>query len=153
MKYDRIRFLSGLGLILFLLVGCTPLHPHRADINRQLDVFGLTLSSRPDLKTFKGINAEVEPCLHGFEYRYEALDLVVGTNHKGAIRRILTRNRENHLFGIRVGDAIPSAQARLLHAGFTPTANPYRFVQGWAQVTLLAEETGMVFGLAIEILD
>ena len=153
MKYDHIRILSGVGLILFLLVGCTPLQPHRKDINRQLDVFGLTLSSRPDLNTFKGINAEVEPCLHGFEYRFESLDLVVGTNPKGAIRRILTRNRENHLLGIRVGDAIPSAQVRLLQAGFTPTANPYRFVQGWAQVTLLADEAGMIFGLAIETLD
>jgi len=51
-----------------------------------------------------GVVAVKEPCLKGFEYIYDALDVSVGYSMKWYIRKITTRNKETSMFTIHVGD-------------------------------------------------
>lgn len=116
----------------------------------KIDVFGVTLGSRVDHKVLRGVEGEKEPCLHGYEYSYGALDLRIAYDERGEIRSLTTRNPANSIFGARVGVKRADAAAALGAEGFTATGKIDEFAMTPLSVRLLVNEGGEVFGIRIE---
>jgi hypothetical protein len=142
-----------LGVSAFLLSGCLAKGLGSEGMNKQIHVFNLALFSVNDNKSIRGIVPRKEPCLKGFEYFYDPLDISVGYGTNDRIRKITTRNKETGMFDIRVGDSFPTAKALILRAGFSAGDTPYKFVREGSLFTLLVDEQDQVFGMAIEVLD
>lgn len=153
--HKRILWFSGILLIIsaMLLTGCPAKRAGSEGWNKQIDVFGLALFSANDDKTIRGIMPKKEPCLKGFDYSYDPLDITVGYGTDERIRKITTRNKETHMFNIRVGDSYERGKASILQAGFSQGDSPYRFLKDGFSFTLLVDDRDRIFGMTLESLD
>jgi hypothetical protein len=146
-------FLILFGISAFLLTGCPAKRTGSEGWNKQINVFDLALFSANDDKNIRGIVPRKEPCLKGFDYFYDPLDISVGYGTNDRIRKITTRNKETRMFDIRTGDAFPKATALILQAGFSEGDTPYKFVKDWGLFTLLVDDQDRVFGMTLEVLE
>lgn len=137
----------------FLVAGCLVKKPVSDEWNRQIDVFGLALFAANDDKSIRGVVPKKEPCIRGFDYAYDPLDISVVYGTDDRIRKITTRNRENSMFGIRVGDPFPKGKASILQTGFSGGDTPYKFVKDGFLFTLLVDDRDRIFGMAWETLE
>jgi hypothetical protein len=141
------------GLSAFLFTGCLAKRVEGEGLNRQIKVFDLALFSANDDKSIRGIVPKKEPCLKGFDYSYDPLDITVGYGTDDRIRKITTRNKETSMFDIRVGDPFPKGKALILQAGFSEGDTPYKFLKAGFLFTLLVDDRDRVFGMTLEALE
>lgn len=123
------------------------------DINKQIKVFNITLFSQADNRAINGVAPRREPCIKGYEFYYDDLDLVVSFTPNDSVWRITTRNKNTGMFGIKPGDSFSQAKRKILQLGFTQSYTPYKFVKDWCLFTLLVNEKNKVFGMTVEVLD
>ena len=138
-------------IVLFLslwLAGC--LAARTAIPPEQLDVFGVQWDSGQDYRQLLGVAGVDEPCLHGFDRRFEPLAVVIGYGRDGRVRKIVTRNPQTALFGIRPGVTAGAAVVEAGAAGFVAAGSPRVMRRGDLQLTLLVDEGGKAFGLVLE---
>jgi hypothetical protein len=140
-------------LLLFQLIGCMGNNARNAIDPDQLDVFGITMHSSTDYREIRGIKGVDEPCLRGYDRSFDALDIVIGYNNDGSIRRITTHNPQNSLFGVHPGETVASAFVKIREAGLVASDSPYRFRKEGISLRLLADESGKIFGMSIETAD
>jgi hypothetical protein len=141
------------GISVLLVTGCLAKRPGSEAVNKQINVFDLTLFSANDDKKIRGIVPRKEPCLKGFDYFYDPLDISVGYGTNDRIRKITTRHKETGMFDIRAGNSYPKAKALILQAGFSEGDTPYKFVKDWSLFTLLVDDQDRVFGMTLEVLE
>jgi hypothetical protein len=120
------------------------------EANRRIRVFDARLRSADGIRAPEAPAATDEPCINGFERRYEALDVSLGYGFDGKVRRISTGNRATSVFGISPGDSGTEGKAKLVSAGFAPIGEGSRFGNGGIRVTLLADANGTIFSIAVE---
>jgi hypothetical protein len=135
------------------LTGCAVKKPGSDDINRQIKVFNLSLFATADKSAIEGVLPRREPCINGYEFYYDDLDIVASYHNNDSIWRITTRNKRNSMFGISPGDSFLQAKEKIMQLGFTQSYSPYKFVKDWCLFTLLVDEKNDVFGMTVEILD
>jgi hypothetical protein len=133
--------------------GCAMKKQGSEDINRQINVFNISLFSSPDNTVINGVPPEREPCIKGYELYYDSLDIVVSYTNNNRIWRITTRNKKTSMFSISVGDSFSQAKEKIMQLGFIQADTPYKFVKNWCLFTLLINENKDVFGMTVEILD
>jgi hypothetical protein len=141
------------GIAAFLFTGCLAKRVGSEGLNKQINVFDLALFSTHDNKSVRSIVPRKEPCLKGFEYFYDPLDISIGYGTDDRIRKITTRNKETSMFDIRVGDHYPKGKALILKAGFSEGDTPYKFVKDGFLFTLLVDDHDRVFGMTLEVLE
>ena len=142
-----------LGISALMFTGCLAKRVGGEGLNKQINVFDLALFSANDDKSIRGIVPKKEPCLKGFEYFYDPLDISVGYGTNDRIRKITTRNKETSMFDIHVGDSFPKGKALILQAGYSQGDTPYKFVQDGFLFTLLVDDHDRVFGMTLEALE
>ena len=152
-RIESMRSMVLLGIIIFLLTGCLANRLGGEELNKQINVFGLSLFSAHDDKSIRGIVPIKEPCLKGFEYIYDPLDLTVSYGFNDRIRRITTRNKETSMFNIHIGDAFSKGKEIIRRAGFSTGDSPYKFVKDRCLFTLLVDDHERIFGMSFEVLD
>jgi len=135
------------------LSGCAMKKPGSDDINRQIRVFNIALFASADNSAINGVSPRREPCISGYEFYYDDLDIVVSYHNNDRIWRITTRNKRTSMFGISPGDSFLQAKDKIMQLGFTQAYTPYKFVKDWCLFTLLVDEKNNVFGMTVEILD
>jgi len=135
------------------LTGCALKKPGSEDINRQIRVFNITLFASADQSAINGVSPRREPCISGYEFYYDDLDIVVSFHNNDRVFRITTRNKKTGMFGIAPGDSFAQAKAKITELGFAQSYTPHKFVRDWCLFTLLVDEKSNVFGMTVEILD
>lgn len=126
----------------------------RSSLNpRQVDVFGVAFAADTDYRELRGIKGVDEPCLRGFDRSFDDLDVVIGYDRKGRVRKITTRNPQTSLFGVHPGDTAASAAAALRVAGFVDDGTPSRFRNGGVALTVRADPAGRISGMTLETVD
>lgn len=118
--------------------------------SHQVDVFGVAMGTTTDYQTIRGVKGVDEPCLRGFERSFDKLDIVVGYGRDGKIRKIITRNPQNSLFGVHPGEALTPALVRIHDAGFIEDGTPCRFNREGYVLTILNDGNGRLFGMILE---
>lgn len=136
------------ALVSMLLGGC--LHTPPVVIPGDVDVFGIAICSVTDYREIRGVAGSDELCLKGYERSFDPLDLVIGYDRKGAVRKIMTQNPRNSIFGIRAGDSLEQALKKARSAGFRDTATPNRFVREGLLLVFLVNSDNRVFGVSLE---
>jgi hypothetical protein len=137
----------------FCLTGCAVKKPGSDNINRQINVFNVSLFSSPDNSVISGVPPRREPCISGYEFYYDDLDLVASYHNNDRIWRITTRNKRTSMFGISPGDSFLQAKQKIIQLGFSQAYTPHKFVNDWCLFTLLVNENNDVFGMTVEVLD
>ncbi len=135
------------------LLSCAAPALYVADAEAEIDVFGAKLLQKTDMKEVNGEKAVREPCVKGYEYVFEGLKISIGYGFDGKIRKITTRNPENSVYAVKVGDSYETGRMKLLSRGFGRTEDPFRFTKADFSVTLLANESNFIFGVRAELLD
>jgi hypothetical protein len=133
--------------------GCALKKQGSDDINRQIKVFNITLFANADNGAINNVAPRREPCISGYEFYYDDLDIVVSYHNNDRIWRITTRNKNTTMFGIAPGDSFLQAKEKIMQLGFSQGYTPYKFVKDWCLFTLLVDEKDNVFGMTVEILD
>ncbi|TAL16239.1 hypothetical protein EPN96_10345 [bacterium] len=151
--FDRTVLFALLALLTLAADGCGRNTVRSDEINKEIDVFGVTLLSREDLNVLKGVKAASEPCLKGCVYIFDSLDVSIGYGHDGVVRMITSHNPKNSIFGISPGNEFAAAREKILLAGFAQGLTPYKFTKEIYLLTFLVNESGMVFGISLEIID
>jgi hypothetical protein len=146
-------FLILFGISAFLFTGCLAKRVGSEGLNKQIKVFDLALFSANSDKNIRGIVPRKEPCLKGFDYFYDSLDISVGYGTNDRIRKITTRNKETSMFDIRVGDHYPKGKALILLAGFSEGDTLYKFIEDRFLITLLVDDHDRIFGMTLEVLE
>jgi hypothetical protein len=153
-KKALCSFLILLGIYTFLFTGCLAKRIGSEGLNKQINVFDLALFSANDDKNIRGIVPRKEPCLKGFDYFYDPLDISVGYGTDDRIRKITTRNRKTSMFDIHAGDSFPKGKALIRQAGFSEEGDtPYKFVKNGFLFTLLVGDDNRIFGMTLEVLE
>lgn len=137
----------------FCVTGCAVKKPGSDNINSQINVFNRSLFAAVDKSPINGISPRREPCISGYEFYYDDLDLVVSYHNNDRVWRITTRNKKTGMFGIAPGDSFAQAKEKITRLGFTQSYTPYKFAKDWCLFTLLVDEKNNVFGMTVEILD
>jgi hypothetical protein len=135
------------------LSGCLINKPGSDNINRQIKVFNVTLFAPADKSPIEGVSPRREPCINGYEFYYDDLDIVASYHNNDRIWRITSRNKNTTMFGIAPDDSFSQAKEKITQLGFTQSYTPYKFVKDWCLFTLLVDEKNNVFGMTVEILD
>jgi hypothetical protein len=146
-------FLILCGISALLFTGCPAKRSGNEGWNRQINVFDLALFSANDDKNIRGVVPRKEPCLKGFDYFYDPLDISIGYGTDDRIRKITTRNKETSMFDIHAGDSFPKGKTLILQAGFSEGDTPYKFVNNGFLFTLLVDEREQVFGMTLEVFE
>ncbi len=133
--------------------GCALKKQGSDNINSQIKVFNVALFANADNGVIKGVAPRREPCISGYEFYYDDLDIVVSFHNNDRIWRITTRNKITSIFGISPGDSFSQAKEKIMRRGFSQSYTPYKFVKDWCLFTLLVNEKNEVFGMTVEILD
>jgi hypothetical protein len=133
--------------------GCAWKKPGSDNINSQIKVFNMALFVQADNGAINGVSPRREPCIKGYEFYYDDLDLVVGYTKNDRSWRITTRNKKTSMFGVAPGDSLAQAKEKITRLGFTQSYTPYKFAKDWCLLTLLIDEKNDVFGLTVEVLD
>jgi hypothetical protein len=139
--------------VAFCLSGCSIKKPGSDNINSQIKVFNVALFAPADKSPIEGVLPRREPCISGYEFYYDDLDIVTSYHNNGRIWRITTRNRRTNMFGISPGDSFLQAKEKIMQFGFSQGYTPYKFVKDWCLFTLLVNEKNDVFGMTVEVLD
>jgi hypothetical protein len=137
----------------FCLTGCAVKKPGSDNINRRINVFNVSLFSSPDNSVINGVSPRREPCISGYEFYYDNLDIVTSYHNNDRIWRITTRNKRTSMFGISPGDSFLQAKQKIIQLGFSQAYTPHKFVNDWCLFTLLVNENNDVFGMTVEVLD
>ena len=135
------------------LTGCATKKPGSDNINSQINVFNRSLFAAADKSPIDGVSPRREPCISGYEFYYDDLDLVVSYHNNDRVWRITTRNKKTSMFGIVPGDSFAQAKEKIARLGFAQAYTPYKFAKGWCLFTLLVDEKNNVFGMTVEVLD
>ena len=143
--------LSVLLAVFTLLQGCSHVSDNTRQINSNIDVFGVELSSRINHMVLEGVAAEREPCILGYEYLFDSLDVTIGYTHKGVVRSIKTRNENNSIVGIHPGDSLGDAKKQLAKHGFQPGEKADTFRDLQLMITLFPNENEILFGVMAEM--
>jgi hypothetical protein len=133
--------------------GCALKKQGSDDVNRQIKVFNVALFAPADNSAINGVAPRREPCISGYEFYYDDLDLVVSYHNNDSIWRITTRNKNTAMFGIAPGDSFAQAKEKIMQLGFVQSYTAYKFAKDWCLFTLLVDEKNNVFGLTVEVLD
>jgi hypothetical protein len=133
--------------------GCALKKKGSDDINKQIRVFNIALFAPVGNSAINGVSPRREPCINGYEFYYDDLDIVVSFHTNDRIWRITSRNKNTTMFGIAPGDSFSQAKEKIMQLGFTQSYTPYKFVKDWCLFTLLVDEKNNVFGMTVEILD
>jgi hypothetical protein len=158
---ERIQVSHKLNFFLFPLIlllaftfnGCTRKIPELEETNKEINVFGVQLFSVNDHSKINDVIPEREPCIKGYEYNFDPIEIIIGYSKKGYIRKITTFNRATSMFSIRPGDPLSESRDKILKAGFKDEGIQDTFFKDWCTFTLLVDEKQKVFGLRIEVLD
>jgi hypothetical protein len=135
------------------LTGCAVKKPGSDNINSQIKVFNTSLFAPADKGAIEGVSPKREPCISGYEFYYDDLDIVVSFHNNDRIWRITTRNKKTSMFGIFPGDSFLQAKEKILQSGFSQAYTPYKFTKDWCLFTLLVDEKNNVFGMTVEVLN
>lgn len=146
MKHVRISWF----LLLFIQCGCMVNVVKSTLDSRQIDVFGVVLYSSSDYQSIGGVKGVDEPCLRGYDRSFDALDIVIGYNRDGKIRKITTRNSQNSIFGVHPGEAVDTAMVKIRGAGFVEDGSAYHFRKDSLELSVLIDSSGRLFGLTLE---
>ena len=133
--------------------GCAMKKQGSEDVNRQINVFNISLFANADNGVINGVAPRREPCINGYEFYYDDLDIVVSYTNNNRIWRITTRNKKTNMFGIYPGDSFSQAKEKIIQLGFVQADTPYKFEKDWCLFTLLVNENNDVFGMTVETLD
>jgi len=133
--------------------GCAFKKPGSDDINRQIRVFNVALFAPADNAAINGVSPRREPCISGYEFYYDDLDIVLSYHNNDRVFRITTRNKKTSMFGVAPGDSFAQAKEKIMQLGFMQSYTPHKFAKGWCLFTLLVDEKNNVFGLTVEVLD
>jgi hypothetical protein len=133
--------------------GCALKKQGSDDINKQIKVFNVSLFANADNGVINGVAPRREPCINGYEFYYDDLDIVVSFTKNDSIWRITSRNKNTTMFGIASGDSFLQAKEKIMQLGFTQSYTPHKFAKDWCLFTLLVDEKNNVFGMTVEILD
>ena len=133
--------------------GCALKKPGSEDVNRQIRVFNVALFAPADNSPINGISPRREPCVSGYEFYYDDLDIVLSYHNDDRLWKITTRNKKNSMFGITPGDSFLQAKEKIMQLGFTQSYTPYKFVKDWCIFTLLVDEKNNIFGMTVEVLN
>ena len=146
-----IWFIFLIGL--WGLVGCAHQKPGSDVVNRQIQVFNVALFAPADPRPIAGVPPRQEPCISGYEFYYDDLDIVVSFHRNDRVFRITTRNPKTSMFGIVPGDSFVQAKEKITAQGFQQSYTPYKFVRDWCLLSMLVNEKNTVFGITVEVLD
>ena len=149
----HIFFVITFCVAALCLTGCVMKKSGSEDVNRQIRVFNIALFAPADQSAINGVSPRREPCISGYEFYYDDLDVVVSFRHNNRVFRITTRNKKTSMFGIAPGDSFLQAKEKITQLGFTQSYTPHKFVRDWCLFTLLVDEKNNVFGMTVEILD
>jgi len=152
LKY-RLHFIFLLTLFVLCATGCALKKPGSEAVNRQINVFNVALFAPADKSPINGISPRREPCISGYEFYYDDLDIVVSFHTNDRVFRITTRNKKTGMFGIVPGDSFAQAKEKILQQGFTQSYTPHKFVRDWCLFSMLVDEKDTVFGMTVEVLD
>lgn len=152
------RFLIVIAFAIFFeavlcLSGCAIKKPGSENINSQIKVFNIALFTPADKSPIEGVSPRREPCISGYEFYYDDLDIVVSYHNNDRVWRITTRNKKTSMFDITPGDSFSQAKERILRLGFSQSYTPYKFAKDWCLLTLLVDEKSIVFGMTVEVLQ
>ena len=140
--------------LLLLLCGCAGRTLPSAVLTAQTKVFDIQLHSAVDHREIAGVPGEEEPCLHGYERSFAALQVSVGYGFDRTIRKIITRNSTTSLFGIHPGMSLTDAAGYAAAAGFVPEQRyPTLFRNGAYLLALTVDREERVVGVALEFTD
>ncbi|MFH0977016.1 MAG: hypothetical protein V1874_14640 [Spirochaetota bacterium] len=139
-------------ILVFLAVCCAGKQIEDDKIKRQIDVFGVYLSSSVEYKEINGDPAVEESCScsDGYDLNFDVLDITIGYTANKKIRKITTYNPGTSMFGIRPGMSFSSSRQKILDAGFSESGRSFMFTNGRYLVTFLVEKKDDIFGLIIE---
>jgi hypothetical protein len=127
--------------------------PGSDTINSKINVFNIALFAPAGNSAINGVAPRREPCISGYEFYYDDLDIVASYHNNDRIWRITTRNKNTTMFGIAPGDSFLQAKEKIMQMGFSQGHTPYKFVKDWCLFTLLVNEKNEVFGMTVEVLD
>ncbi len=137
-------------LISGLLAGCSGRSLESDMLKDQINVFGVKFSSSIDYQEINGVKAVEEPCLRGYERSFDKLDVIVGYDFDGRVRKITTRNKDTSMFGIKPGMSYSEGKKKILKAGFVEDAPPFKFRSKEFTVTFLVDDRDIIFALKLE---
>jgi hypothetical protein len=136
----------------FLLVACVAgcVTAGGSGLRGKVDVLGVELGSPAQYREINGVAGTEEPCLRGYERRFDPLDLSIGYGFDGRIRRISTQNSKTSIFGIRPGTPAVDGAERVAREGLRATNTPYKYRGDGYYLSLLVDEAGKIRGITIE---
>ncbi|PKN80225.1 MAG: hypothetical protein CVU51_14845 [Deltaproteobacteria bacterium HGW-Deltaproteobacteria-1] len=140
-------------VVALCLSGCAIKKPGSDNVNSQINVFNRSLFAIADKSPINGVSPRREPCISGYEFYYDDLDLILSFHNNDRVWRITSRNKRTSIFGIAPGDSFAQAKEKIARLGFTQSYTPYKFAKDWCLFTLLVDEKNNVFGMTIEVLD
>lgn len=138
--------------LLFILAGCMTRGMEADRVTGKVDVFGVQMGAATDYRSLNGVEATEEPCLHGYERSFDALDIAIGYGFGKRIRKIFTRNPSTGIFGIRPGMTFEEGRRLAAAAGFSQQTSPHIYRAGSYDLKFLLEEE-KVLGLVLERRD
>ena len=142
-----------LVLLSLLCAGCFGNEVRNSRDPALVDVFGVVFLSETDYRQIRGVRGVDEPCLRGFDRSFDELDVVIGYDREGRVRKITTRNPQTSLFGVHPGDTAASAVAAIRGAGFAEDGTSSRFRNGGLALTVRADPSGRLSGMTLETVD
>ena len=149
-----VRFSVLCAISLVVLCGCAGKTLPPAVLATHIQVFGIQMHSAVDYRELSGVVGEEEPCLHGYERSFAALQVSVGYGFDRKIRKIITRNPTNSLFGIRPGMTLAEAAGFAAAAGFSAERHyPNMFRNGAYLLAVTVDREERVAGMSLEFID
>lgn len=143
--------LYSLLVLSVCLAGCMA-NRTRADVSRQIQVFGIEMYSGVDYREIDGVPASEEPCIRGYDRSFEQLDITIGYGFNGKTRKITTRNPSTSVFGISPGMTGEEGNRLAQQAGLQGDA-PFKYQGMGITLSLLVDGKGKIFGVTIESKD
>ena len=125
MKYHKA--ILATVLISLLLTGWASKGISSDKVIGQINVFGVELFSNVDYKEINGVVATEEPCLKGYDRRFDALDMTIGYGFDKKIRKIITRNPNTSLLVYVRACLLRKAKQKGLQDGFVASNSPFLF--------------------------
>lgn len=152
-RFQIFMVVTVLIAVALCLSGCSIKKPGSGEINNQIKVFNIVLFAPADERPIEGVTPRREPCINGYEFYYDDLDVVVSYLDNDRVFRIITRNKKTSMFGIAPGDSFDEAKKKITQMGFTQSYTPHKFSKGWCLFSLLVDEKNSVFGMTVEVRD
>lgn len=155
-KSSKLGSLAAGLLLLFLLTGCgSPAASFvETEVNPKIDVFGIKLNMT-EAKLHELISPKVEKamCIYGYEYDYRDRMINIGFSAKTSlVRRVMTKNPETSIYGLKPGIALEEAYAAIEPLGFVrDDSSKYRFFKENVILSITSMTGSKADGITIEI--